>query len=312
LNTTPLSTSSLYSTSFEWKVGSRNTYTSSLRHEIIKGDGTTGSFSNIFINNPSSQTGSYARVSSTFTPASAGVNGDRQYRIIGQSFASGSSRIHLFWRKLQLEQNDHSTTFVSGSRNTWVDLSGNNNNGTLLNNPLYNSGSRGGIVFNGTSNYVDCGYTMNFSSNFTIELAFKTLFTGSNGIMCSKYDFTDPNFWFGVDNNKLKFSISVGTGGGKVEPASIPNVNDGNWYIGHAVYDSTTYTVSVYLNSILQSSITGNTAFTDTNRSYYIARFNPTAVYFPGTIAYNKIYNRALSASEIAQNYNAQKSRFNL
>jgi hypothetical protein len=203
------------------------------------------------------------------------------------------------------------TKSYPGSGTTWRDLSGNGNTGTLTNGPTFSSANGGSIVFDGTNDYVDCGYTMNFSSNFTIELAFKTLFTGF-GVMCSKYDYTDPNFWFGVDNNKLKFSINVFTGGAKAEPASIPNVNDGNWYIGHAVYDSTTYTVSVYLNSILQSSITGNTAFTDTNRSYYIARFNPTALYFPGTIAYNKIYNRALSAAEIAQNYNAIKSRYNL
>ena len=85
LNSTPLSTSSLYSTSFEWKTGPRNTYTSSLSHQIIKGDGTTGSYASPnFTSNPSSQTSSYAKVSYTFTPASAGVNGDRQYRIIGQ------------------------------------------------------------------------------------------------------------------------------------------------------------------------------------------------------------------------------------
>ena len=202
-------------------------------------------------------------------------------------------------------------SYVSGST-VWNDLSGNNNSGSLVNGPTFNSGSGGNIVFDGIDDFVNCGYTMNFSSSFTLEIAFKTVFTGSNGIMCSKYDFTDPNFWFGVNNNKLKFSISVGTGGGKVEPVSISNVNDGNWYIGHAVYNSTTYTVSIYLNSTLQSSITGNTAFIDTNRSYYIARFNPTALYFPGTIAYNKIYNRVLSASEILQNYNAQKSRFGL
>ena len=34
--------------------------------------------------------------------------------------------------------------------------------------------------------------------------------------------------------------------------------------------------------------------------------------YFNGRIALTQIYNRALSASEIEQNYNAQKSRFNL
>jgi len=34
--------------------------------------------------------------------------------------------------------------------------------------------------------------------------------------------------------------------------------------------------------------------------------------YFPGKVAANYIYNRALSSTEITQNYNALKSRFGL
>jgi hypothetical protein len=224
------------------------------------------------------------------------------------SFANGG-RIVTDGLVLSLDASDRNS-YVSGS-STWNDLSGNGNNGTLVNGPTFDSGSNGSIIFNGTSNYINCGYIMNFASSFTLELAFKTTFTGSQTIICSKYDYTDPNFWFGLNNNKLTFSISLFSPG-KAEPASISNVNDGSWYIGHAVYDSTTYTARVYLNSILQNSVTGNVAFVDTNRSYYIARFNPTSIYFPGTIAFNKIYNRALLASEVLQNYNASKSRFNL
>ena len=201
-------------------------------------------------------------------------------------------------------------SYTSGST-TWRDLSGSNNSGSLTNGPTFSSANNGSIVFDGVDDYVNCGYIMNFSSSFTIEIAFKTTFTGSNGIMCSKYDFNDPNFWFGVNSGKLRFSINV-LNVGKAEPTSISNVNDGNWYIGHAIYNSINYNVSVYLNSIIQSTVVGDKAFVDTNRSYYIARFNPTSIYFPGTISYNKVYNRALTASEVLQNYNAQKSRFNL
>jgi len=224
------------------------------------------------------------------------------------SFANGG-RIVTDGLILSLDASDRNS-YVSGST-TWTDLSGNNNNGTLVNGPTFDSGSNGSIVFNGTSNYVNCGYVMDFSNSFTLEFAFKTTYTGSQYMIGSKYDYTDPNFWFGVNNNKLTFSLNI-INGGKAEPASISNVNDGKWYIGNAIYDSTTYTARVYLNSILQSSFIGNTAFKDANRSYYIARFNPTSVYFPGTIAYNRIYNKALSAAEVLQNYNASKSRFNL
>lgn len=201
-------------------------------------------------------------------------------------------------------------SYTSGST-TWFDKSGFGNNGTVFNSPAFDTGSLGNIIFDGTNDYVNCGYIMNFSSSFTLELAFKTTYTGTDVIMCSKYDYTDPNFWFGVKNNKLTFSIHVFTSG-KAEPASLTNVNNGNWYIGHAIYNSSNYNTSVYLNSVLQSTVVGNTAFTDTSRSYYIARFNPTAIYFPGSIAYNRVYNRALTQAEITQNFNAVRGRYGI
>jgi hypothetical protein len=312
LNALPLSTSSLYSTSFEWKVGSRNTYTSSLRHEIIKGDGTTGSFSNIFINNPSSQTGSYARVSSTFTPSSAGVNGDRQYRIVGQPFASGSSRIHLFWRKLQLEQNDHSTTFVSGSRNTWVDLSGNNNNGTLLNNPIYNSGSRGGIAFLNASTYTSTNITAPSPSSTatTYEIAFIPAtgsIIGSTGLI-GWSNYLADGFSLGISNSNV---FGQGYNGAStffefVAPVSYSTVN-----IFTAVYENRKNTY--YKNGSLVNSTTY--AFDVIPSSTTIKVGGNTQGGWPQsqcTVFYARMYNRALSAVEVLQNYNAQKSRFNL
>ena len=39
-----------------------------------------------------------------------------------------------------------------GSGTSWFDLSGQNNTGTLINNPTYDSANRGSWSFNGTSN----------------------------------------------------------------------------------------------------------------------------------------------------------------
>jgi hypothetical protein len=312
LNTTPLSTSSLYSTSFEWKVGSRNTYTSSLSHQIIRGDGTTGSFgSPNFTTNASSQTGSYARVSYTFTPASAGVDGDRQYRIIGQSFASGSSRIHLFWRKLQLEQNDHSTTFVSGSRNTWVDLSGNNNNGTLVNNPLYNSGSRGNIVFNGTNNTTFAA-TINsvgmYQSNFSNEFWFNPS-SITQGALLSANGSPVAGGQYAV---LLRYSNIFVSFYGEDQNVSLLSTNI--WYHFTNTYNYTTKSSLMYINGTLSSTITRtfDLGASVQNSPLLIGNYSFGGTYFSGSLASTKIYNRALSASEILQNYNAQKSRFNL
>ena len=46
-----------------------------------------------------------------------------------------------------------------GSGNTWYDLSGNGNNGTLVNGVGYNSGNLGSLVFGGVDDYVNCENT---------------------------------------------------------------------------------------------------------------------------------------------------------
>ena len=314
LNSTPLSTSSLYTTSFEWKAGPRNTYTSSLSHQIITAEGTSSSLSTTITTNPSSQTSSYAKVSYTFTPASAGVNGNRQYRIIGQAFASGSSRIHLFWRKLQLEQNDHSTTFVSGSRNTWTDLSGNNTNGTFINNPTYSSASNGTIRFNGTSsNYIDTGKT-------AVQL----------GVYDADYTFDAwvyPTDFNPAGNNDRPM---FGTDGQATRQGLHLVFRNGTIYQGHYAADfgagtgtlnawnniCYTYRVSsglasIYKNGIFQGSGIIGSFIGTTN--ILIGRWGGGGnSYFTGNGSIYKIYNRTLSASEVLQNYNASKSRFNL
>jgi hypothetical protein len=73
-------------------------------------------------------------------------------------------------------------------------------------------------------------------------------------------------------------------------------------------------TATLYINENSVSSA----AFTSTNNStasFNIGRITvpaPPSEYWNGSISNLQIYNRALSATEISQNYNAQKSRFGL
>jgi len=54
-------------------------------------------------------------------------------------------------------------------------------------------------------------------------------------------------------------------------------------------------------------------SFGNGNQNYSIGNYSTnTDGAYPGQIASHQVYNRPLSAVEIAQNYNAQKSRFGL
>ena len=69
-------------------------------------------------------------------------------------------------------------------------------------------------------------------------------------------------------------------------------------------------TVNHYLNGILNGSGTLSTTITDINSPLYIGARGNNSYYCTGKISQIRIYNRALSQSEIQQNFNASRSRY--
>jgi hypothetical protein len=68
-----------------------------------------------------------------------------------------------------------------------------------------------------------------------------------------------------------------------------------------------------YINGILVASNTTPYAPASViGGNFQIGAYINITELYGGAIASMKVYNKALSASEIAQNYNSQKSRFNL
>ena len=83
-------------------------------------------------------------------------------------------------------------------------------------------------------------------------------------------------------------------------------------------YNSTTKTASFYINGSLNSSVSNSNIVEQSSGTQTLsiaaARVGqPNQLgYLNGSIANVLAYNRVLSATEILQNYNAQKSRFGL
>jgi len=192
----------------------------------------------------------------------------------------------------------------------WNDLSGNDNNGSLVNGPIFNSANGGSIVFDGTNDRVDISHNSlyNFTTGLTISCWYKTT-VGINSYIVTK---SNDSFYLcvgptGTTANKMSFFLN-GTSGGWLQ--SIANTNTGIW-----IYVSATWTGGVsyiYLNGILDISASRpGTLQTGTSPLNLANRLDANS-YLNGSIANFQLYNLALSASEITQNYNAQKSRFGL
>jgi len=204
------------------------------------------------------------------------------------------------------------------SGTTWYDLSYSGNNGTLTNGPTFSSLNGGSIVFDGVD-------------DFTIGTIPSSTFTGPHTICCWFYRETVTQ-WSGLFSNNVNSTScsiftfinstnSLGTNRAGVSGTSIA-VDLGSDHLNKWIYAVITYggvtngsNVNVYAykdGSLISSS--GNLYWDlSTTSSYYVGRHWTSAMQVhDGFIPHVSLYNRALTASEILQNYNAQKSRFGL
>jgi len=195
-----------------------------------------------------------------------------------------------------------------GSGATWTDLSGNNNSGSLVNGPTFNSANGGSIVFDGTDDIVNTSY---ISSNaFTWSIWFKTnvVSSGYRNIISIPI----PNYillLMDISTPNLGFWTSDGLSG---QSLSTPTIAVNIWY--NAVFvregNSITNGYKTYVNSVSYGS--ANTGTWSASDTISLGGRTDASQFMNGNISQVSIYNRALTASEVRQNYNATKSRFNL
>ena len=210
------------------------------------------------------------------------------------------------------------------SGTAWTDLSGNANNGTLVNSPTYSSTNGGILTFNGSTQYADTAVKLFTTQQFTISFWCKVnSFTSS---VCSGIVNNSLYTIFGTTSNYQgytnTFSACIQSGGGSNAVGTITesNFSTAIWYNYCSVYDGTqtgnSSRLLLYLNSVQKTLIYDATvpATAYNNNSNTRIGFGPTGPYpyFNGSIANVNYYNRALSAAEIAQNYNALRGRYGL
>lgn len=192
------------------------------------------------------------------------------------------------------------------SGTSWYDLSGNNYNGTLSNGPTFNSSNGGSIVFDGSDDYVtiNSGSSILSNVNYTkIAWFYPTNFATSNNII-SGGNTGQHAFWLFASNK-----LNAGHNGVWNTVVSTTTLSLNTWYCG-AVTFNTTNGWKLYLNGSQEATSSNTTTFTGTG-DIQIGRYQ-TGNNYTGRIAIAQVYNRVLSAAEILQNFNAQKSRFGL
>jgi hypothetical protein len=187
-----------------------------------------------------------------------------------------------------------------GSGTTWYDLSYSGNNGTLVNGPTYSVLEGGYIRFDGVDDGLNLSNIIQNLSTFTVEIVFNPL-----AYQYMEFSLGPVDFKWRISGNTPYWNFW--TSGGNPQGTTmgvIPPINTVSSFV--ASYDGNTRRVG--LNGNILTSVSGTyTPKVPSSITIGSTSFEP--IY--GLLYSIKIYNRALTSSEILKNYNAGLARFN-
>ena len=208
------------------------------------------------------------------------------------------------------------TTSYSGSGTTWTDLSGSGNNGTLVNGVTFDAIDGGGCFsLDGSNDHISCGTTGVAASTVTIEIWVKK--KGDNGhfFVIDNFDQPELRFQFISTGLEIRFYDN-----GAYFTDTVYNPSGGfdtnRWY--HIVATLENGSQKYYVNGSVVVSTSGTYDGSPTTNAgeHTLGTYNRPGAGYNGyanvKYAVHKIYNRALTAAEIVQNYNALQSRYEL
>jgi len=199
---------------------------------------------------------------------------------------------------LHLDAGDSNS--YSGSGTTWTDLSGNGNDGTLVNGAAYSSADGGSIVFDGSNDYVNLGPLQVNTSSGTIGLWINL--DSITGRFFGRHN--DFECRFSGNNLVLDF-------GSFFKLTSSRSSWSGAWLYVVMTWDEAGNTSALYVNNTLDSTGTCSSVSALTG-DMNLGRSSANNGYINGKMSAFHSYNRILTATEITQNFNAFKGRFGL
>jgi hypothetical protein len=229
------------------------------------------------------------------------------------------------------------------SGTTWSDLSGNDRNATLTNSPTFSTANGGAIVFNG-SNYAEIttrSTALEFQPTqpYSVFAWFRIASAQSGAIVANMNGgspFPGWDLWINSVNQLAMHLISFwDTNAIKIKIDINLSAYFNQWiYYGYSYDGSCPTTINTSLASVnfyingslfttgkaMDNATDGFNTSSETITYNSNQRFRIASRWASGAansqIAENvpivQIYNRALTASEVLQNYNATKGRFGL
>lgn len=208
----------------------------------------------------------------------------------------------------------------SGSGTSWYDISVNGRVSTLYNGTSFSSSNLGHFIFDGTNDYVEVQNSatqFTFPDTvFTVSMWVKTI-SNSGYLIAQGATATTGGWSFELfSNGKIGVITKDSRGYISLSSQSTNALNDGQWHNVLANFTTSTWSSyrnisSLYIDGVFNTTVYGNDYYDVSYVNINIGR-RTTGGYFNGSISNVLIYNRILSTIEVAQNYNAIKSRYKL
>ena len=208
-----------------------------------------------------------------------------------------------------------------GSGTTWTDLSGNGNNGTFVGTTTFDSSTNSISFDSGSNTYVQTPFNslltdISISVWFNAQVQDSDSGSGLRPIVMLGNFLTQGPLEISMLRNGLadvgKMRFEIGSDAPAYRYVTNERYDDQNWHNAVLVKDNTT--MNVYIDGNLEvSQVNDNDILYDTSIALRIGGgTSSTARRFLGKVATTSVYNKALTATEIQQNFNATRGRLGL
>ena len=236
--------------------------------------------------------------------------------IFNGSIADPQDYKNIITRGLVLHLDASTTESYPGSGTSWYDMSNNGHISTLVNGPSYSSTNGGIITFDGVDDYgslslngitLDNGNTIEiFVRRPTTPPAWRTF------INIKPQSANTPFYEFRTTDANLITVLDYYNPGNAIDYYTTSyTIDTTNYWHLVGTYDGST-TTTYYVNGNLIGTATTPAFALGTNPRLSLgleySEYRPANIILPIC----RIYNRALSLTEISHNYNVQKGRFGL
>jgi hypothetical protein len=180
---------------------------------------------------------------------------------------------------------------------------------TLVNGIGFSSSNSGTFILDGSNDYINGDITsFDLTGDLSAEVWFNLSATANDWVrVIGKGDGSNRTFGFWYNTPGAVFLYQRYGAASNVGSVYGLTIQTNIWY--HVIVTSSGSTHKLYLNGADVQTQTGAGPFYSSSSTLKVG-FGEIHTYHNGRIGLYRIYNRALTAQEVLQNYNATKKRY--